>query len=181
MMRMVIRTWNRNNRAEKIEEILRTLNQTGLARVEYFKEGSSLKALVLPGRTLQEVTSNEWSHVRGSYQGENAFEIFDSVFGPYGYFFDENFDQGEIQEILNAFCSAGISVFDSSPKGKKVLILVHSFVALLGLAGVVYGFVHGNLLLVISYSLFMLGSLLLLILRYRRKKTHRLAGQELNP
>ncbi len=177
MKRMVITTWKKTNRTEKIEKILRTLNEAGLARVEYFMEGSSLKALVLPERTLQEVTSHEWSHVRGSYQGKNAFEIFDSVFGPYGHFFDENFNESEIQEILNAFHSAGISIFDPSPSGKRVLILVHLCVALLGLAGVVLGVVSRNLLLVISYSLFMMGSLLLLILRYKRKKTHRLHHQ----
>ena len=180
MKQMVMQTWNKTNRAEKIEKILRTLNEAGHARAEYFVERSSMKALVLPERTLQEVTSHEWSHVRVSYQGKNALEIFDSVFGPYGYFFDENFDQGEIQEILNAFQSAGISVFDSSPRGKSVLILVHLSVALLGLAGVVYGIISGNLLLVISYSLFMLGSLSLLILRYRRKKRRRFHHQELS-
>jgi hypothetical protein len=178
MKQMAMRTWNRTNRTEKIEKILRTLNEAGLARVEYFMERSSLKALVLPGRTLQEVTSHEWSHVRGSYQGENAFEIFDSAFGPYGYFFDENFNEGEIQEILNAFYSAGISVCDPFLRGKKALIIVHSCGALLGLAGVVYGIVSRNPPLVISYSVFMPGSLLLLILRYKGKKKHRLTGHE---
>ncbi|MBU7046321.1 MAG: hypothetical protein HXS54_07760 [Theionarchaea archaeon] len=177
MKQMVMRTWNKTSRAEIIEKILRTLDEAGLARAEYSVERSSMKALVLPERTLQEVTSHEWSHVRVSYQGKNAFEIFDSVFGPYGYFFDENFNQSEIQEILNAFHSAGISVFDPSPRGKRVLILVHLSLALLGLAGVVYGIVSRNLLLVISYSLFMLGSLLLLVLRYKRKKRRRLHHQ----
>ena len=170
MKQMVMRTWNKTNRAEKIDKIVRTLNETGLARAEYFVERSSLKALVLPGRTLQPATSPEWSHVRGSYQGENAFEIFDSVFGPYGYFFDENFNEGEIQEILNAFSRAGITVCDPFLAGRKVLVLLHTCGILLGLAGVVYGAVSRNVPLIISYSVFMGGSLLLLILRYKRKK-----------
>ncbi|MGD2250452.1 MAG: hypothetical protein PVF58_18810 [Candidatus Methanofastidiosia archaeon] len=108
MKYLSIWNWYRDNRSQRLENILDALSQLGEVKVEHFK-GRLFVFRHLFGRKRTPSNKNEnWNLVRIIYEGKHAIEILDSDFGCDGRFFDENFTESEIQEIKNTLKDAKV-------------------------------------------------------------------------
>ncbi|MGD2250457.1 MAG: hypothetical protein PVF58_18835 [Candidatus Methanofastidiosia archaeon] len=108
MKHIVSSAWKKYNHFEKVKCIVKTLEQSDEAHVEYFKGRSYVTTSLLGKGCPTPVDSHdEWNHVKITYQRKDALLIYDSILGPDGYFFDEFFSENENQRIKNAFAEAG--------------------------------------------------------------------------
>lgn len=132
---------------------MEVLNRYGKPEVQYFKQRAYLAALFLGrGHPIPVNENDNWNSVRITYKGKVAIEIFDSILGPEGYFFNERFTESENQQIKTAFSETGFFTrqdYISKNKYTRPLLVLLVLVATLGAAR---GFIFGNLLNVITFS-----------------------------
>lgn len=133
MRHIGIQNWNRNNRSERVDSIVKALNRSGKAEATYLKGRLFLARFFLgKGHPIPVHEDDNWNHVNITYQGKNALEISDSDYGPEGQFFDENFTEGETQQIENAFADAEVviqKIYLSRMKWIRVLQVFGALVA----------------------------------------------------
>jgi len=82
--------------------------------------------------------------VRVTYQGKDAFEIFDSKFGASVRFLGENFTEAETQQIINAFAVVEGSAWEPYLSKRRLLRRFCAFMALFFLVATFYGYISGN-------------------------------------
>ncbi|KYK37456.1 MAG: hypothetical protein AYK19_21480 [Theionarchaea archaeon DG-70-1] len=134
MKHIVVQDWNKYNRSDRIKSIVAALKRSGKTEVEYFKGRLYLARLLLGKGHPKHVNKDDnWNQVRITYEGKIAINIFDSDFGPDGYFFDENFSEDEIQQINNAFADADVSIQKGYTLRMTWIRLLHVCGALLAL------------------------------------------------
>ena len=109
MKHIVSRAWNKNSRSEKVKCIIRALNSSGHAEVQYFKGRSYLATLPLgEGHPTLVEEPGDWNQVKIMYQGKDALNILDSFLGPEGQFFDNNFTTSEVNQIKTVLANNDI-------------------------------------------------------------------------
>lgn len=134
MKHVVVKAWNRHTRSDRFRSVIDALNCYGKTKVEYSKGRLYLARLLLGKGHPKPVNEGEnWNHVKITYKGKKAIEIFDSDYGMEGQFFDENFTEDEIHEIENAFADAGVSTKKKYWLKMTWVRIIQIFGALLGL------------------------------------------------
>jgi hypothetical protein len=143
MHTLVSKTWNRDYRTDKIMSILCALNRSGKVEITYFKEKLNMVSYYLRKGKPQPVNEDdEWDKIEITYNGIVAIRIIE-VRVPFfssklifdGRFFDEDFTESEIQQILDALKDVDILIYrEYLSKKMKVylsfLILLYAFFAL---------------------------------------------------
>lgn len=165
MKHIVMWDWDRHNLPEKIKSILWILNCSGQTKVEYFKGRPYFAARVLGrGHPTPVHEDDEWNHVRVTYQGKDALEIFNSRFGASVRFFGENFTEAETQQIIKAFAIVEGAAWEPYLSKRRLLRRFCAFLALFFLIITFYGYISGNTVFLICYSICALGYFLVFLM-----------------
>jgi hypothetical protein len=144
MDHIAARNWKRYNRSLRIESILTALNRSGQAEAKYFRGRSYLATLLLGRGDLEEMNeSSKWNHVRITYQGKDAVEIFDSRLGPDGCIFTEDFTEDENTQIRNALGDVQIYSWQDYLSQNRLTKPLYVFLVLVGLALVLDSLLSG--------------------------------------
>lgn len=136
MTTLISNAWNRDNRTEKIREILPVFNLFGKVELVYFKEKSTILSYYLWKGNPQPVNEDDdWNHVKITLNGKLIIEFIELL--PHffsskpvfeGHFFDEHFTESEIQQILDAFKNIEIITYKEYLSRKRKFILYFSIV-----------------------------------------------------
>lgn len=165
-MRIVASRWNKYNLPNKISSITEVLDQSGEVKVRYFRGRPYLITLLLGegGPTLVSRDDN-WNKVKITYNKKHAIEIFLSIFGPDGHFFDQNFTEKEIQTIKEAFSEGGMCTWDCYILSKKIFQALLTLGVVIGFFGSIVGYISGNIITMILFLGIIICNLLLLFIR----------------
>lgn len=141
MKHMVAKTWNKDSRMKRVEQITRALSSHGMIETKYYK-GRSYPASRVMGEGKPNPVDEEdrWNQAAISFQGKDAIRIFDSSLGPDIKFFDENFDESQANRIMDILFHNGILTWNeylSQNKAAKPLLV---FLIGLGLAMTAFSF-----------------------------------------
>lgn len=161
MKHLVMTSWNKENRSEKIKRILESLSQSGQAEAEYLKGASYISWLLLGrGKARSVHEDDNWSQVKVFYDGKCALDIFE-IHGPDGRYFDSRFTNAENQHIVNALKKAEILTWrDYLSRHKrlgKVARPIWTVSALAGAIGAVRGVLAHDLVNVLLFSIIAAG------------------------
>ncbi|MBU7036285.1 MAG: hypothetical protein HXS52_00005 [Theionarchaea archaeon] len=152
---LVMISWNRGNRTEKIESILESPSQSGQAEVEYLKGKSYLSWLLGRGKAELLHEDNNWNQVKVSYNGKCALDIFDSALD--GRYFDSRFTEVENRHIMNALKKAEILTWRDYYSGHKLLRPILWVSAMAGAMGMIKGLLVHDLINVFLFACITIG------------------------
>jgi hypothetical protein len=160
MKHLVMTSWSKENRSEKIKRILESLSQSGQAEAEYFKGASYISWLLLGrGKAKPVHEDDDWIQVKVFYNGKCALDIFDPARD--GHYFDSRFTNAENQHIVHALKKAEILTWrDYLSRHKrlgKVARPIWAVSALAGAVGVVRGVLAHDLVNVFLFSVMAVG------------------------
>ncbi|MBU7031861.1 MAG: hypothetical protein HXS53_04980 [Theionarchaea archaeon] len=136
------RGWNRENRTQMMDIIVRELSQSGRTHASYFKGRSFVLSLLL-GRGYPRPVENleEWNYARITYRERIAFEIYYSRWGCDGRIFDEEYDESELRHILDAISEAGISIQFGQMHLYKIMRFLTMPMVVIGVLFIAYSFI----------------------------------------
>lgn len=164
MKRMMIQNWSRTNRSERVKNIAETLDHSGKVEIHYFK-GRSYRTTLLLGEGHPKIVDpdDEWNYLKVTYQGKDAFDIFDSDTGPIGRFFDWKFEEDEIQQIEETLDHAKVTVREVFMWGNRPFVLFLEFAVAVESIVVIHeflsrdpGWLLGHCVILLIYLLFLL-------------------------
>jgi hypothetical protein len=136
------RRWNRENRTEIMQGIIRELSQSGRTYVSYFKGRSFVLSLLLGRGHLHPVkNSEEWNYARINYRERIAFEIYYSRRGCDGRIFDEAYEENDLHHIFQALSQAGITIQYSQMHLYKITRFLTLPVVVIGAILIAYSFI----------------------------------------
>jgi hypothetical protein len=136
------RRWNRENRTEIMDRIVRELSQFGRTYVSYFKGRSFVLSLLLGRGHLHPVkNSEEWNYARINYRDRIALEIYYSRWGCDGRIFDEEYDESDLRHVLDTISEAGISIQFSQMHLYKITRFLTLPVVVIGAILIAYSFI----------------------------------------
>ena len=163
MKYIMIKDWDKKNRSGRIDSLVTALSHSGRVGVEYTKRRLLLTRYLLGRGHPKSLNKNDkWNHVKITYQGKSALEIFDSDLGMDGRYLDENFTEAENRQIMECFADTGISIqkFYASKFIQMKILLV--LILLLELPLLADGLIHEDSAQLFFSLSIILGSLFLL-------------------
>lgn len=132
-MYIFARHWRKENRSDRIKQIVEALNRTGNAKSEYFKGRPHLLTLLFGKghpEPLQE--DYDWNIATITYNGKKAVKIFCTDVGFDGWLFDETVTASEIQHLKSALFEANVYV-------KKVFKSIKMYMRACTVGGIFFG------------------------------------------